>query len=85
MNSNRGRWVAWITGALSILIGLLYLVLVTVLDRQGPLRPPPPEAYGAGLQAPASAENPEPGRGPDAPGGGEAGADSGSAAVPRPA
>ncbi len=47
----RGRWVAILTGALSILIGLAYLALVTVLDRPGPLLPPPPEALGAAAAA----------------------------------
>ena len=42
----RGRWVAILTGALSILIGLVYLVLITVLDARGPMQPPPPEALG---------------------------------------
>ena len=41
------RWVAIITGAISILIGVLYLLLITVLDSRGPLRPPPPEALGS--------------------------------------
>ncbi len=45
--SPRSRWVAIVTGALSILIGVAYLALVTVLDRPGPLLPPPPEALGA--------------------------------------
>ncbi len=40
------RWVAIVTGAISILIGVLYLLLITVLDSRGPLRPPPPEALG---------------------------------------
>ena len=44
--SPRQRWVAIITGALSILIGVLYLALITVLDSRGPLLPPPPEALG---------------------------------------
>lgn len=47
----RSRWVAIITGALSILIGVAYLALVTVLDRPGPLLPPPPEALGAAAAA----------------------------------
>ena len=52
----RGRWVAILTGAISILIGVLYLVLITVLDQRGPLQPPPPEAYaGAAVVAPAAA------------------------------
>jgi hypothetical protein len=42
----RGRWVAIVTGALSILIAMAYLVLITVLDSRGPLLPPPPEALG---------------------------------------
>jgi hypothetical protein len=42
----RGWWVAILTGALSILIGLVYLVLITVLDARGPMQPPPPEALG---------------------------------------
>jgi hypothetical protein len=46
---NRGRWVAIITGVLSILIGMLYLILVSVMDRRGPLLPPPPEAFGAAV------------------------------------
>ncbi|MEB3173286.1 MAG: hypothetical protein VKL97_05420 [Cyanobacteriota bacterium] len=51
MSQTRGRWVAVITGALSVLIGVAYLVLITVLDSRGPLLPPPPEALG--LSAPA--------------------------------
>jgi hypothetical protein len=67
----RGRWVAVITGAISILIAVAYLALITVLDARGPLLPPPPEALG--LSAPAA--------------GGAAGAPSaaGVAAVPPPA
>jgi hypothetical protein len=54
-NANpRGRWVAWITGGLSILIAIAYLALITVLDSRGPLLPPPPEALGA-LSVPAGA------------------------------
>ena len=44
--ARRGRWVAIITGGLSILIGLLYLALIVLLDSRGPLQPPPPEALG---------------------------------------
>ncbi len=55
-NDRRGRWVAILTGALSILIGVAYLVLITVLDSRGPLQPPPPEALGvAAAAAPAAA------------------------------
>jgi hypothetical protein len=42
----RGRWVAIVTGAISILIAVAYLALITVLDSRGPLQPPPPEALG---------------------------------------
>ena len=44
--SPRGRWVAIVTGALSVAIGVLYLLLITVLDSRGPMLPPPPEALG---------------------------------------
>ena len=56
-SERRGRWVAILTGALSILIGLVYLVLITVLDARGPMQPPPPEALGltAAPTAPAAA------------------------------
>mgnify|MGYP003342989101 CR=1 FL=1 len=47
----RSRWVAILTGALSILIGVLYLLVVSVLDRSGPLLPPPPEAFAEAAQA----------------------------------
>jgi hypothetical protein len=47
----RGRWVAIVTGAISILIAVAYLVLITVLDSRGPLLPPPPEAMGIGVSA----------------------------------
>ena len=50
--SPRGRWVAIVTGAISILIGVLYLALIVVLDSRGPLPPPPPEALS---DAPAGA------------------------------
>lgn len=46
MSQTRGRWVALVTGVLSVLIGVAYLVLITVLDSRGPLLPPPPEALG---------------------------------------
>ena len=47
----RSRWVAILTGALSILIGVLYLLVVSVLDRSGPLLPPPPEAFAEAVLA----------------------------------
>jgi hypothetical protein len=45
-DSSRGRWVAIVTGAISIAIAVAYLALITVLDARGPLQPPPPEALG---------------------------------------
>lgn len=60
--STRGRWVAIVTGALSVAIGVLYLALITVLDSRGPMRPPPPEAL-VGVEAaaaPAVAMVPQP-------------------------
>ncbi|MFM2080295.1 MAG: hypothetical protein RLZZ219_977 [Cyanobacteriota bacterium] len=48
----RGRWVAIVTGALSIAIGVAYLVLITALDARGPLLPPPPEALGLAAPLP---------------------------------
>mgnify|MGYP006270674497 CR=1 FL=1 len=53
--SGRARWVAILTGALSILIGVAYLVLITLLDSRGPLLPPPPEALGFTPQAAVAA------------------------------
>ncbi|MBW0167826.1 MAG: hypothetical protein KXJ49_10030 [Vulcanococcus sp.] len=40
--------MAIVTGAISVLIAVAYLVLITVLDSRGPLLPPPPEAMGLG-------------------------------------
>jgi hypothetical protein len=68
----RGRWVAIVTGAISVLVGLLYLVLIVVLDSRGPLQPPPPEALGL------SAAPVEPG------GAGGAAGDPAAAAAPPP-
>ena len=45
-SSLRSRWIAIITGALSVGIGLIYLLLITALDARGPMLPPPPEALG---------------------------------------
>ncbi len=44
MNKDRGKCVAIITGIFSILIGALYLLIITILDSRGPMLPPPPEA-----------------------------------------
>lgn len=43
----KGQRTAVITGAVSIVFGVLYLVLVQFLDsRGGDMQPPPPEAFG---------------------------------------
>ena len=44
--NKRGKFVAIVTGVFSILIGILYLALITILDTRGPMLPPPPEAFG---------------------------------------
>ena len=63
LKDSRGKWVAILTGALSILIGVAYLVLITVLDSRGPLQPPPPEALVGAVVAVSgvAAEVPPPG------------------------
>ena len=48
------RWVAIVTGAISVAIGVFYLLLITVLDARGPMLPPPPEALGVVEVAPPS-------------------------------
>jgi hypothetical protein len=53
-SQRRGRWVAIVTGAISVLVAVLYLILIAVLDSRGPLLPPPPEALGQ-LSVPAGA------------------------------
>ena len=50
----RPRWVAIATGAVSIAIGVIYLLLITLLDARGPMRPPPPEALGVAAGPPQS-------------------------------
>jgi hypothetical protein len=45
-SQRRGRWVAIVTGTISVLIAVLYLIMIAVLDSRGPLLPPPPEALG---------------------------------------
>ena len=46
-----------------MLIGLVYLLMITLLDARGPMRPPPPEALvaaaaGAPPEVPASVSDP---------------------------
>ncbi len=40
------KLLALVTGGISILIGIIYLLLIFVLDARGPMLPPPPEAFG---------------------------------------
>ena len=47
-SDQRGRWIAIVTGAFSVIIGLLYLIMITALDFRGQMLPPPSEAYGEG-------------------------------------
>lgn len=49
--SKRSRWIAIVTGAISVMIGLVYLLMITLLDARGPMRPPPPEALVAAAVA----------------------------------
>jgi hypothetical protein len=55
-SNRRARWVAIVTGALSILVAVLYLAFVTLLDSRGPLLPPPPEAFADAFPAAPSQE-----------------------------
>ena len=54
-SDRRGRWVAIVTGAISVAIAVAYLLLITVLDSRGPLLPPPPEALGLSPALPQAA------------------------------
>ncbi len=46
-NPQSGRKViAIVTGGISVLIGIFYLILIMFLDARGPMLPPPPEAFG---------------------------------------
>ena len=42
---SRKKILALITGGISVLIGVLYLALITILDSRGPILPPPSEAF----------------------------------------
>ena len=42
--NNKEQRFAIVTGAISVAIALLYLIMITVLDARGPMMPPPPEA-----------------------------------------
>jgi hypothetical protein len=41
MSAQRPKWVAILTGAISLLLGIGYLVLVQLLDFRGDLQPAP--------------------------------------------
>jgi hypothetical protein len=41
MSSQRPQWVAILTGAISLLLGIGYLILVQLLDFRGDLQPAP--------------------------------------------
>ena len=62
-NEGRPRWVAIVTGAISIAIAVVYLLLIAALDARGPMLPPPPEALGVveGSLSLSAAEVPPPG------------------------
>ena len=50
--SHSGRKVlALVTGGISVLIGIIYLILIMFLDARGSMLPPPPEAFGVELIA----------------------------------
>jgi hypothetical protein len=57
--SGRARWVAILTGALSVLIGVAYLVLNKLLDSRGALLPPPPEALAGAVPVVAAGSAPD--------------------------
>ncbi len=42
----RSRLIALITGFISVLIGIIYLIVIFMLDSRGAMLPPPPEALG---------------------------------------
>ena len=50
--SHSGKKVlALVTGGISVLIAIVYLILIMVLDARGSMLPPPPEAFGVELIA----------------------------------
>ena len=42
----RKRLIAITTCIFSIFVGILYLLMITILDSRGPMLPPPSEAFG---------------------------------------
>ena len=49
--NSKERWVAVITGAFSIAISIIYLIIITIVDARGPMLPPPQEALGVVVTA----------------------------------
>lgn len=45
-SSSNSKLLAIVTGGISVLIGVIYLLLIMFLDARGPMLPPPPEAFG---------------------------------------
>ena len=43
---SRKKLLALFTALISVAIGVIYLILITILDSRGPMIPPPPEAFG---------------------------------------
>ncbi len=41
----RSKWVAIVTGAVSLLLGIAYLILVQILDWRGEMVPAPIEGW----------------------------------------
>ena len=44
-NQTQKKFLAIITCGISVFIGIIYLVLITILDSRGPILPPPSEAF----------------------------------------
>ena len=42
--SSRRHFIAIVTGGISVLIGIIYLLMIFLLDLRGPMIPPPQEA-----------------------------------------
>ncbi len=45
-STDNKKLLAIITSSISVLIGLFYLLMITILDARGSMLPPPPEAFG---------------------------------------
>ena len=40
------RLIAITTCIFSVMVGIIYLIMIAILDARGPMLPPPPEAFG---------------------------------------